>query len=126
MYNFYLRETDMIENSQFPAIALFNEASNQNIVAFFENLSNGTGGGYNYVSCYFWNELDEYDQAEMNPFQGLCVETDDNEQIILSYQQVLMYMRLTAQRYFQIDNDSTKHTKLIEFIEKFNNRFLTA
>lgn len=101
MYNIYLKEEDLLRADQFPVIALLNEAANSNIIEFAENLAKGIGSGYNYSNCSFWEDLDEYDQANTLKFDGLLVTNEAGEEIIISYKDLLYYLETL---YSRLDN----------------------
>ena len=101
MYNIYLKEQDLLKADQFPVIALLNEAANSNIIKFAENLAKGIGSGYNYSSCSFWEDLDEYDQTNTPKFDGLLVTNEAREEIIISYKDLLYYLEML---YSRLDN----------------------
>ncbi len=117
MYKLYLTEKDMLKNSHFPAVTLFNEAANQDIVEFFKNLCNGTGSGFNFTTCYFWEELDEFEKTRTEPFEGLYVETESGENILLSYEETWTYMKITALRVSQENENLT--LSLNDMVERF-------
>lgn len=71
MYTIYLKDEDMLQPNHFPAIALVNEAYNSDPLSFIKNLSREIGSGYNYTTCSFWSELDEYDQGQIDQYEGL-------------------------------------------------------
>lgn len=123
MYTYYLTENDMLETNHFPIIALFNEALNTNIIEFYRNLCKGIGSGYNYSNCYFWDELDEYDQAHTSQFQGVCVETEDDAPIIVPYLQMLSYMKLASKRYHEKQHENEKI--LTDLIDRFKKKYLS-
>ena len=82
MYNIYLKEEDLLNAEQFPVAALINEAANSDIIEFVTNLVDGVGSGYNYSNCSFWNDFDEFEQANMKKFDGLWVGNEGGEEII--------------------------------------------
>ena len=98
MYNIILQETDLITESQFPAIALINEAFNENPIEFVNNLTNGVGSGYNYSSCSFWSELDDYEKSSIEKFDGLLISTEDNEEIVVSISDFAHYLTIACDR----------------------------
>ena len=104
MYRFYLTEENLLKAEQFPMVALINEAANSDIIEFVENLVNGVGSGYNYSNCSFWEDLDEYDQANTSKFDGLWVTNEGGEEVIVSFNDVsyyleMLYSRLTNEKY---------------------------
>ncbi len=95
MYKIYLKEEDLLKDTDFPIIAHLNEASNSDFILFLQNLNNGTGSGYEYTCSNFWDDLDEYDKSQIEKFEGLEIETQADEEIILSYDDLLYYIKLT-------------------------------
>jgi hypothetical protein len=99
MYNIYLKDDDMLQPNHFPVIALVNEAYNSDPVSFIKNLSKEIGSGYNYTTCSFWSELDEYDQGQINKYEGLLVETENGDEVIVSMKEIIHYLEIATVRY---------------------------
>ncbi len=121
MYNIYLKEEDLLNAEQFPVAALLNEAANSDIIEFVTNLVAGIGSGYNYSNCSFWNDLDEYEQTNMQMFDGLWVGNEGGEEIIISYKDLLYYLetlfsRLVEEKFNRIDD-------LRELIKSFKEKY---
>lgn len=98
MYKILLKETDMIEENHFPAIALINEAFNTNPVEFVSNLAKCVGSGYNYASCSFWEELDDYDKLNTDKFDGIMINTEDGEETVMSIDVFIYYLNVAYER----------------------------
>ena len=98
MYKIYLKEEDQLKDSDFPIIAHLNEAANSDFILFLQNLNNGTGSGYEYTCSNFWDDLDEYDKSQIEKFEGLEIGTQADEEIILSYDDLLYYIKLIRKR----------------------------
>ena len=111
MYNIILQETDLIDETHFPAIALINEAFNSNPLEFVNNLSNGIGSAYNYTNCSFWNELDDYEKSNITRFDGLMVDTEDNERTVISIKDLIYYLEIACQR---LVNTGFKETETLK------------
>lgn len=123
MYNIILQETDLIDETHFPAIALINEAFNSDPLEFVNNLSSGIGSGYNYTTCSFWDDLDDYEKSSTPRFDGLRVSTEDNEELIISMKEFIHYLetacdRLTSTGFLEIQKLKTA----IESLKSMNNR----
>jgi len=99
MYTIYLRDEDMLQADHFPVIALVNEAYNSDPISFIKNLSQGIGYGYNYTTCSFWSELDEYDREQIDKYEGLLVETENGDEVFVSMKELVHYLELAAARY---------------------------
>lgn len=98
MYIIYLKEEDQLKDTDFPITAHLNEAANSDFIQFLQNLNNGTGCGYEYTCSNFWDDLDEYDQSQREKFDGVEVGTQADEEIVLSYDELLYYIRLIRKR----------------------------
>ena len=109
MYTIYIADADLLKAEQFPVAALINEAANADIIEFIENLANGVGSGFNYSNCSFWDDLDEYDQANTPKFDGLWVSNEGGEEVIVSFDDVFYYMETV---YSRLANE--KYGKLSE------------
>lgn len=121
MYNIYLKEEDLLKADQFPVIALLNEAANSNIIEFAANLAKGIGSGYNYSNCSFWEDLDEYDQANTPKFDGLLVTNEAGEEIIISYKDLLYYLETL---YSCLDNgDFSRLNELRAILDSIKTTF---
>lgn len=99
MYTIYLKDEDMLQPNHFPAIALVNEAYNSDPLSFIKNLSQEIGSGYNYTTCSFWSELDEYDQGQIDKYEGLLVETENGDEVIVSMKEITHYLEIATVRY---------------------------
>ena len=109
MYNIYLKDEDLLNTDQFPVVALINEAANSDIIDFVANLANGIGSGYNYSNCSFWNDLDEYEQADIQEFDGLLVSNEGGEEVLVPYKDLLYYLetlcsRLAVEKFDKIND----------------------
>lgn len=121
MYIILLKEEDMIKENHFPIIAHINEAYNNNLIEFIECVLKGVGVGYNYTCSSFWGELDDYDKENTKEYDGLMIETEDDEEIILSMSELLYYLELTQNRLSDIDQAFTKNLKV--YIDKFKTTY---
>ena len=115
MYTVYLKENEMISENHFPVIALLNEAANSDIVEFVNNLNQGIGSGFDYSDCTFWNELDEYDKSNIPHYEGLLFSTEDDDEVIVGYSDLLIYLNIICEK-LQADN----YSRIIELNEQIN------
>lgn len=121
MYTIYLKDEDLMKAAHFPAIALINEACNSDIFEFVENLTKGIGSGYNYSTCSFWNELDEYDQANIPKFEGLWISNEAGEELIISFVDFLYYLEIL---YTRVTFDEiSKKSRLRRLLDSFKEEF---
>ena len=123
MYIIYLKEEDQLKDTDFPIIAHLNEAANSDFIQFLQNLNNRTGSGYEYTCSNFWDDLDEYDQNQREKFDGVEVGTQVDEEIVLSYDELLYYIRLIRKRIITSKQNEAVMDKLIrsfsrKYVEK--------
>ena len=118
MYKIYLKEEDQLKNTDFPIIAHLNEAANSDFILFLQNLNNGTGSGYEFTCSNFWDDLDEYDKSQIKKFEGIEIVTQADEEIILSYDELLYYVKLIRKRIITVKESAGVLDKLISNLSK--------
>ena len=123
IYIIYLKEEDQLKDTDFPIIAHLNEAANSDFIQFLQNLNNGTGSGYEYTCSNFGDDLDEYDQSQREKFDGVEVGTQADEEIVLSYDELLYYIRLIRKRIITSKQNEAVMDKLLrsfsrKYVEK--------
>ena len=121
MYIIYIKEEDLLRPKHFPVAPLLNEACYFGIIEFLQALAHGFGSGYDFSSCTLWDELDEYDQAHTTKFEGLLIDTESGEEIILSYKDFLYYLELLYDR-LKADKFS-RLSKVRELIDEFKAKY---
>ena len=121
MYKIYLKEEDQLKDTDFPIIAHLNEAANSDFILFLQNLNNGTGSCYEYTCSNFWGDLDEYDKSQIKKFEGLEIGTQADEEIILSYGELLYYIKLISER---IITDKQKKVVIDKLISDFSKEYI--
>lgn len=123
MYTIYIADADLLKAEQFPVAALINEAANADIIEFVENLANGVGSGFNYSNCSFWDDLDEYDQANTPKFDGLWVSNEGGEEVIVSFDDVFYYLETL---YSRLANEKYgKLSELRQLLDAFRAKYCT-
>jgi len=105
MYTIILKEEDMLKENHFPVIALLNEAYNTDIIAFIKELNQGIGSGYNYTTCSFWEELDDYDKENIAHYDGIMIETEDGEELCLCMKEMLDYFMLLQSKIAYVNSE---------------------
>ena len=103
MYTIILKENDMLNEKHFPVVALLNEAYNSDIIGFIKDLNQGIGTGYNYTTCSFWEELDDYDKVKVARYDGVLSETADDEELCLSMKELRYYLVLLQNRILSVN-----------------------
>lgn len=126
MYIILLKEEDMIKENHFPIIAHINEAYNNDLLEFIECMIKGVGVGYDYTCSSFWNELDDYDKENTEKYDGLMIETEDDEKVILSMSELLYYLELAQKQLSSIDQAIAKNieSSIDKFKENYKNELL--
>lgn len=121
MYTIYITDADLLKAEQFPVAALINEAANADIIEFVENLANGVGSGFNYSNCSFWDDLDEYDQANTPKFDGLWVSNEGGEEVIVSFDDVFYYLETLYSRH--ANEKYGKLSELRQLLDSFRTNY---
>ncbi len=124
MYIILLKEEDMIKENHFPIIAHINEAYNNDLLEFIECMIKGIGVGYDYTCISFWDESDDYDKENTKKYDGLMIETEDDEKVILSMSELLYYLELAQKQLSIIDQAIAKNVE--SRIDKFKVNYKNA
>ena len=119
MYKIYLNDEDLREETPYLVLALLNEAANEDFVEFMQNLIDGIGSGYNYTTCYFWEELDDFDRENTPQFEGLRIESENGDVITVSFDELIYYMKMLCERIQTKDRDVISNL-INEFSEKYD------
>ena len=113
MFTTILKEEDALKENHFPVIALLNEAYNTDIIGFIQELIQGIGSGYNYTTCSFWEELDDYDKERIAYYDGVMIETEDGEELYLSMSELFVYLALLKNKVSLTNSDLSNKISLL-------------
>ena len=113
MFTTILKEEDALKENHFPVIALLNEAYNTDIMGFIQELIQGIGSGYNYTTCSFWEELDDYDKERIAYYDGVMIETEDGEELYLSMSELFVYLALLKNKVSLTNSDLSNKISLL-------------
>ena len=113
MFTTILKEEDALKENHFPIIALLNEAYNTDIIGFIQELIQGIGSGYNYATCSFWEELDDYDKERIEHYDGVMIETEDGEKLYLSMSELFVYLALLKNKVSLTNSDLSNKISLL-------------
>ncbi len=121
MFKRYLHESDLLSENQVPVMFLLNEAANIDIIGFVQNLCCGIGSSYDFSTCAFYDELDEYDKNDTPEYAGLWIGNEGNEEIIVSYNDLYYYLEILYKRF---DSDNYPELeKLHSLLDSFRLRY---
>ena len=113
MFTTILKEEDALKENHFPIIALLNEAYNTDIIGFIQELIQGIGSGYNYATCSFWEELDDYDKERIEHYDGVMIDTEDGEKLYLSMSELFVYLALLKNKVSLTNSDLSNKISLL-------------
>ena len=113
MFTTILKEEDALKENHFPIIALLNEAYNTDIIGFIKELIQGVGSGYNYTTCSFWEELDDYDKERIAYYNGVMIETEAGEELYLSLRELFVYLVLLKNKVSLENSDLSNKISLL-------------
>ena len=116
-FNGYLNVSDLDDPNKYPLIYFLDLMPCVGILNFLEAINDGYGVTYNDVCGCFWNELDEYDKSQIEPFEGMLVTfmIDDHE-VIISYEELVYYIKLLVSRMHM---PKEKEARALELIHEF-------
>lgn len=100
--SFLLHEDDMLNDTHFPVICFFGVISNSDrFLRIIDHLSNGVGYGYEFASCTFPDDLDDYDIAQGLMFDGVEFALHNGESVVLSYKEFYWYLKKACENYLK-------------------------
>lgn len=117
-----LMESDLLAEKHFPVIPVINEACSFDFIKFMENINNSVGMGYNYASCSFYNDLDDYDKQNIKFFNGILFSTINNEDLVLSFEEFFYYLKLVALRIPYKDFEHM--TTVVHLLNEYKSKYL--
>ena len=114
-------EKYLLDETHVPMI-IINEIRNTGFMRTLEHLSQGIGFGVNGGVCTFPGDLDEYDIANGEMFEGVNLYICTGEEIVLSYETFYYYLKIACYnrvKYYG-DDKALVDTYLKAYREKFN------
>lgn len=119
MYTFFIDENDLLNHTHLPVADLLNDACNTDIIGFVTNLNNRVGSSYNYASGTFWTDMDIFAQSQIPKFDGLLIDTEGGDEIIISLRELAHYLEIIYTRLETAQfRDLSKLRYLLDEFEK--------
>ena len=112
----YLNETDLDDQNKYPLISYLNANGRMGLLTFLEAINEGYTISYEHVSGCFWNELDEYEKSQIDPFEGILISYIDDHEVIISYRELVYYLKLLVSRMHM---PKEKENRALELIHEF-------
>lgn len=103
----WLKDTDLLDSSHYPVQAVFNMISDKRFIKIIGYISDGVGFGEEYGACTFPGDLDEYDIANGEGFEGVEFGLHNGEEIVLDYQTFYIYLKTACDNYIEKYSDAT-------------------
>ena len=120
MRKFRIEEMDLLRDDHFPVKAMFNMVRDNRFKSIVKSLSNNSGFGEEYGDCCFWGDLDDYDQANTEFFDGVEFWLHNDERVVISYEELLYYLKIACAGYCE---DHPEDTAVInQYIEDYKKR----
>ena len=122
MRKFRIEEMDLLRDDHFPVKAMFNMVRDNRFKSIVKSLSNNSGFGEEYGDCCFWADLDDYDQANTEFFDGVEFWLHNDERVVISYEELLYYLKIACAGYCEDHpEDAAVINQYIEDYKKRNN-----
>ncbi|MBC1529079.1 hypothetical protein HCJ07_01760 [Listeria booriae] len=116
-----LKDADLLDSSHYPVQAVFNMISDSRFTKIIGYISEGIGFGEEYGACTFPGDLDEYDIANGEGFDGVEFGLHSGEEIILDYQTLYIYLNKACENY--IEKHPEANTQIQEYLEKYKKKY---
>ncbi|MBC2178520.1 hypothetical protein HCB27_18115 [Listeria booriae] len=117
----WLKDGDLLDSSHYPVQAVFNMISDSRFTKIIGYISEGIGFGEEYGACTFPGDLDEYDIANGEGFDGVEFGLHSGEEIILDYQTLYIYLNKACENY--IEKHPEANTQIQEYLEKYKKKY---
>ncbi|NMC56243.1 MAG: hypothetical protein GYA50_03365 [Eubacteriaceae bacterium] len=109
--SFLLNKKDMLKDTHGPVITFFSVISDKKrFINIINVLSNGTGYGYEYAVCTFPEDLDEYDIANGDTFDGVEFSVHFGDTVVISYKEFYYYLEKACENYLKKYNNEDADT----------------
>lgn len=117
---FRIEESDLLRDDHFPVKAMFNMVRDNRFKSIVKSLSNNSGFGEEYGDCCFWGDLDDYDQANTEFFDGVEFWLHNDERVVIGYEELLYYLKIACAGYCE---DHPEDSEIInQYIEEYKAR----
>ena len=83
---------DLIEKKHYPILEVMNQISDDRFIKTVKNISMSIGFGENTGTCSFPEDLDEYDVANGEGFEGVEIALYTGEEVIVDYNIFYYYL----------------------------------
>ncbi|MGE6539681.1 ribonuclease toxin immunity protein CdiI [Bacillus luti] len=115
---FRLKDEDLLDLTHFPIQAVFNMVDDERFLEVINSVCEGVGFGEEYGACTFPGDLDEYDIANGDSFEGVEFALYSGDEVIIDYQTLYHYFKKMCEGY------SKKYPNTIKSLEDSLNKFI--
>ena len=98
---FRIEDNELLDQSHYPVKAVFNMVNDERFEKVILGVCNNIGFGENYGACIFWDDLDDYDKANTEFYEGAEFGLHSGEEIIITPKELLYYLNLICKKYCQ-------------------------
>ncbi|MDV6036128.1 ribonuclease toxin immunity protein CdiI [Bacillus sp. SM-B1] len=93
---FRLKDEDLLDLTHFPIKAAFDMVDHGIFSKVINSVCEGVGFGEEYGACTFPGDLDEYDIANGDSFEGVEFVLYSGDEVIIDYQTLYHYLKKCA------------------------------
>ena len=117
---FRIEESDLLRDDHFPVKAMFNMVGDYRFKRIVKSLSNNSGFGEEYGVCCFWGDLDDYEKANTEFFDGVEFWLHNDERVVISYEELLYYLKIACAGYCEDHPEDA--AIILQYIEDYKTR----
>ena len=96
---FRIEDNELLDSSHYPVKVLFDMVSDERFEKVIWGICNNIGFGENYGACVFWDDLDDYDKANTEIYEGAEFGLHNGEEIIITPKELLYYLNIVCNKY---------------------------
>ncbi|MDE7253481.1 MAG: hypothetical protein K2O32_11140 [Acetatifactor sp.] len=117
----WLEEKELLDESHMPVLLVLNMIREEKFLETLEAVSQGTGFGAEFGACIMPDDLDEFDKANGEEFDGVEFGTHDGDEVVIDYSTFYYYLCIICNHYLRWNVDKTDIVKgyLLDYYNRF-------
>ena len=96
---FRIEDNELLEQSHYAVKVLFDMVSDERFEKVIWGICNNIGFGENYGECVFWDDLDDYDKANTEFYEGAEFGLNSGEEVIITPKELFYYLNIVCKKY---------------------------
>lgn len=116
-----LYKDDLLDESHYPVLVVMNMVRDNNFQNIARVISEGVGFGEDIGACTFPGDLDDYDIANGEGFEGVEFALYSGEEIVLDYKTFHHYFKLICEKH--MEKYPTSKNMIYKYLENYRKMY---